>query len=131
MQWHLQWVKFSNCCPLRLFVVMLVIELEEEGSGGEDYSGCMTFVFIILAILPLNQSLTYFSLLYLSRYVPVVKADRRPQSRGSQTKGPGLTTWPEHEFLRSLWTKCWMPCPHKSLSHFRAWKEIKLFLESL
>lgn len=69
---------------------MLVIELEEEGSGGEDYSGCMTFVFIILAILPLNQSLTYFSLLYLSRYVPVVKADRRPQSRGSQTKGPGV-----------------------------------------
>lgn len=69
---------------------MLVVELEKEGSGGDHYSGCMTFVCVILLILSLNQSLAHFSLLDLSRYVSVVKADKRQQSRGSQTKGPGM-----------------------------------------
>lgn len=45
--------------------------------------------------------------------------DRRKSNKGSRC------------VRRSLWTKCWMQCTQKSLSHLRAWKAIKLFLKWL
>lgn len=61
-----------------------------KSSDGQHYSGCMIFVFVTVAILQLIQGLAHFLLVYLSMYIPIVKADKRQQSKGSQIKGSGM-----------------------------------------